>query len=111
MGDWPELGQTTLYTINDPATGKILKWGITDNPATRYDMSDFAYWNKQHGGNFQMSIIKNFDSESDAWSAEYYMTSRHPGPENYEPNAGTIPTRSTVGEDLQTALSLFPSGG
>ncbi|MEY9927821.1 RHS repeat-associated protein [Catenulispora sp. GP43] len=110
-GEYPSGGQTSFYVIHDPATGEILKWGITDNVFTRYNATDFANWTNEYGGDYQMTILKNFDSEADAAAVEYYMTSRHPGPANKEPNAGWISSRSTTGEDLQTALNLFPSGG
>ncbi|MFV2197283.1 RHS repeat-associated core domain-containing protein [Nocardiopsis sp. LOL_012] len=85
----PDRGQTSLYAIVNQVQGKILKWGISDNPVVRYTRSEYDAWGAQYGGNYGMQILRNFDSRDDALSAERYLTERVPGPENFEPHAGS----------------------
>jgi len=87
-GALPEPGQTALYTIVDPTNGKILKWGVSDSPIDRYTMKEYEAWGAQHGGRYEMQILRNFDTRQDAEAAERYLTERVPGPENHEAWAG-----------------------
>lgn len=52
-------------------------------------MKDFDAWSAQYGGSYRMNILRNFDGRADAEAAERYLTERVPGPENYEPWAGS----------------------
>ena|SRR5712691_557466 len=108
FGDYPDLGQTTLYMINDPASGQILKFGITNDPAGRYSAADFRAWNSQYGGQFQMDILHNFDTRSDALYAERYLAERVGGPENFEDWANTVPNDFSWEQVLKDALSSLP---
>ena len=109
-GEYPDYGQTSLYMITDPATGKILKFGITNDPAGRYDLGDYAAWNSEYGGNFQMNILKNFDTRDDALTVERALTSQAGGPENDEPWANSEPTDSPWDQLLKDALSGLGEG-
>jgi hypothetical protein len=50
FGNYPDLGQTSLYIIFDPETATIIKFGVTGNPAGRYTYGDYANWASAHGG-------------------------------------------------------------
>lgn len=100
-GPLPDRGQTSLYPLHNPATGEILKWGISKNPTTRYTCDCLERLGAR------MQIIENFDSRADALAAERYMTERFPGPENREPWAGSVKPNGT----WQDALRYVRSGG
>jgi hypothetical protein len=105
FGDYADFGQASLYMINDPTSGQILKFGITNDPAGRYSQKDFNSWNAEYGGNFQMDILHNFDTRDDAISAERYLTQRVGGPENFEDWANTVPNDAPWDQVLKEALS------
>lgn len=93
-GPLPDVGQTSLYALVHPQTGKLLKWGISKNPVGRYKNSEFE-------NGTRMVIIKNYDSRGDAFDAEWYMTERHPGPLNLEPHRGSVSPTQSWEKDLQ----------
>jgi RHS repeat-associated protein len=107
VGNRPDYGQTSLYAIVDPTRGEILKWGITNEPVTRYTNADFEQWRRQYGGTCQLQILRNFDSEADAALAEKYLYLRVPGPENHEINKGSL---SQPGQDWQSLLRDIQGG-
>ncbi|GAA3437928.1 polymorphic toxin-type HINT domain-containing protein [Kutzneria kofuensis] len=107
FGNRPDFGQTALYVIVDPTTGKILKWGVSDDPVTRYSNSDFQQWSAQYGGTYQMQLLRNFDSRQDAEAAEKYLYDRVPGPENHEPAKGSL---SQPGLSWQSVLDEIQRG-
>ncbi|WP_194923583.1 Hint domain-containing protein [Catenulispora pinisilvae] len=109
-GQYPDIGQTSLYEINDPVTGKILKWGITNNPAGRYTYADYTDWARQYGGAYRMNILRNFDTQSDAAAVERYMTQRIGGPENYEKWKNSVPNALPWDQVLKNGIAALQSG-
>jgi Pretoxin HINT domain len=97
-GPLPDKGQTSLYALHNPETGEILKWGTTKNPLTRYTCDCLERLGAR------MQIVQNFDSRADALTAERYMTERWPGPENYEPWAGSQTPTGTWQDGLKHIL-------
>ncbi|MEU1017143.1 RHS repeat-associated core domain-containing protein [Streptomyces sp. NPDC005898] len=93
-GRLPDRGQTSLYALVQPRTGKLLKWGISKDPVGRYKNSEYE-------NGTRMQIVKNYDSWKDAYDAEWYMTSRHPGPLNLEPHRGSVKSEQSWQKDLQ----------
>jgi hypothetical protein len=110
VGEYPDAGQTSLYMINDPASGQILKYGITKSPAARYSFGDYADWNSQYGGNFQMNILRNFDTRDDALTVERYMTERVGGPENDEDWANSVPNDLPWDQVYQNGINAWQNG-
>jgi RHS repeat-associated protein len=110
VGEYPDAGQTSLYVINDPQSGQILKFGITKSPATRYSLGDYADWNAQYGGNFQMNILRNFDTRDDALTIERYLTERTGGPENDEDWANTVPNNLPWDEVYRNGIRAWQNG-
>lgn len=96
--------------INDPTTGQILKWGVTNDPIGRYNSRDYAEWDSEYEGNFQMNILKNFDTRNEALTAERYLTERVGGPENDEDWANSVPSSSSWESVLHEAISDLQSG-
>jgi RHS repeat-associated protein len=73
-----------LYQVTDAQTGAHLKWGITGevNPMSRYSKAFLK------GKNFEV-IARG--TRRDMEYAERFLTSRWPGPLNFERHRGTIP--------------------
>jgi hypothetical protein len=88
-GDFPDTGQTSLYALQNPKSGEILKWGISKSPTTRYSCGCYQQLDAR------MQIIKNFDTRGDALAAERYLTERYPGPKNFESWAGSVDSSGT----------------
>ncbi|MET7540060.1 polymorphic toxin-type HINT domain-containing protein [Streptomyces sp. NPDC005507] len=93
-GPLPDAGQTSLYALIHPRTGKLLKWGISKNPVGRYSGPEYE-------NGTQMRILRNYDSRQDALDVERYMTERHPGPLNLEPHRGSVSPTQSWEKDLQ----------
>jgi hypothetical protein len=72
------LVPTTLYGRFDE-NGHFLKWGISQNPDTRYTKKQMA------GGHLEEYMT---GSRSEILDWEKYLVERHPGPMNREPWAG-----------------------
>jgi hypothetical protein len=110
FGDYPDIGQTSLYIIVDPAKARILKVGISGNPSERYKLSEFADWNWNYDGRYEMRILRNFDTSTDARAVEYYMAQRMGGPENNEKWAATVPTSRTWDQVYQDGIQAWQAG-
>ncbi|WAL67698.1 polymorphic toxin-type HINT domain-containing protein [Amycolatopsis cynarae] len=110
FGDYPDIGQTSLYVIVDPVTGKILKFGISNNPAGRYTMDDCTNWARNYGGSYQMNIIRNFDHRDDALTIERYLSERIGGPEDREDWAGSVPNTLPWDQVLNDAITAWQEG-
>ncbi|MCR6487218.1 polymorphic toxin-type HINT domain-containing protein [Amycolatopsis sp. OK19-0408] len=109
-GDYPDFGQTSLYVIVDPAAGKILKFGITNDPAGRYTVAEYTNWARNYGGRYQMSILRNFDTRDDALTIERYLSERVGGPENYEDWARSVPNSLPWDQVLNQGISAWQAG-
>jgi hypothetical protein len=92
-GDYPDIGQTSLYVIHNPDTGEIAKFGITGDPAGRYTNKEYAEFGlgQEYQSPYQMKILHNFDTENDARSVERYIIERVGGPANNEDFKNTVP--------------------
>jgi hypothetical protein len=69
-----------LYGLYDKASNQLLKWGITQNPATRYSRAFMQ--------NNYLDVI-NSGSRSDMLQLERNLVETNPGPLNFEPWAGS----------------------
>jgi hypothetical protein len=110
FGQYPDVGQTSLYVVIDPKSGEIVKFGITNNPVDRYSYGDYANWASWYGGKFQMKILENFDTRDGARTIERYLTERVGGPENYEDWANTIPNNKYWQEVYDDAIEKWQNG-
>jgi hypothetical protein len=75
------LKPATLYAKVDK-DGNFLKWGISQNPPTRYSKSQLE------GGKLNDNYVHGTGTRSDILDRERKLVERFPGPENHEPWAG-----------------------
>jgi RHS repeat-associated protein len=76
-GTKPPAWKVGLYAVFDRATGKFLKWGITENPTRRYPGGKL-----EDGTEIRMSMFMHFDTTKSARKFEGWLVTRFPGPRN-----------------------------
>ncbi|MEV4511782.1 FG-GAP-like repeat-containing protein [Dactylosporangium sp. NPDC049525] len=102
FGDRPDYGQTSLYAIFSK-DGKLLKWGVSQDPIGRYTYREYADFGK---GSY-MQVVRNYDDSSDAFANEAYMVKRWPGAWNREAYAGSV---APGGATVTDAIRLIGAG-